>query len=283
MGDHRREKYKLTKESILQLINETEDDFTTYGASIRDMIPVFEKFKIQVRIINEFDRPIFIYDPPKRDHHIPALYALVKNNHIYTINDNLQALKKILPTTHKERNITVRASPDCRINEKDEPIECKMIQSLDDIKCYAEHDGYTLIYDGNDLSELFYLSKEGGYTPQVKFSAGIVSELFFRFKINKKIIRCKVKTQNLVNSSVDGTISVRTEQIYNNMSKAMFKFNKSLFNPLHKSYYNEIDVDLFKECRTINPVGQINKHYYFLTQRLIRMTSIFIYQRVVCR
>ena len=78
MGDHRREKNKLTKESILQLINKTGDDFTTYGASIRDMIPVFDEYKIQVRIINEFDRPIFIYDPPKRVHHIPALYALVK-------------------------------------------------------------------------------------------------------------------------------------------------------------------------------------------------------------
>ena len=55
---------------------------------------------------------------------------------------------------------------------------------------------------------------------------------------------------------------MRTEQIYNNMSKAMYVFNKSLFNPLHKSYYNEIDMELFKECRTINPVGEINRHYF---------------------
>ena len=59
-------------------------------------------------------------------------------------------------------------------------------------------------------------------------------------------------------SSVDGTITVRTEQIYNNMSKAMYEFNKALFNPLHKSYYNETDIQILKECRTIPPVGEIN-------------------------
>ena len=55
---------------------------------------------------------------------------------------------------------------------------------------------------------------------------------------------------------------MRTEQIYNNMSKANYVFNKSLSNPLHKLYYSEIDMELFKECRTINPVGEINRHYF---------------------
>ena len=137
-----------------------------------------------------------------------------------------------------------------------------MIQSLSDIKKYNEHVEYTLIYDGHDLAELFYESKKAGYEPQVKFSAGIVSELNFKFRIKKNVIKYKIKTQNLVNNSIDGTISVRTEQIYNNMSRAMYVFNKSLFNPLHKSYYNEIDMELFKECRTINPVGEINRHYF---------------------
>ena len=134
---------------------------------------------------------------------------------------------------------------------------------------------YTLIYDGHDLAELFYESKQAGYEPQVKFSASIVSELNFKFRINKNVIKYKVKTQNLVNNSIDGTISVRTEQIYNNMSKAMYVFNKSLFNPLHKSYYNEIDMDLFKECRTINPVGEINRHYFQYNTRTNKDDKMF--------
>ena len=72
-----------------------------------------------------------------------------------------------------------------------------------------------------------------------------MSELNFKFKINinsksHKEIKYKVKTQNLVNNSIDGSICVRTEQIYNKMSKAMFNFNTALFKATHKSYYNEI-------------------------------------------
>ena len=82
-----------------------------------------------------------------------------------------------------------------------------------------------------------------------------------------KSMRYRIKTQNLVTSPVDGTITVRTEQIYNNVSKAMYEFNKALFNPLHKSYYNETDIQILKECRTIPPVGETNKFYKVFNQR----------------
>ena len=88
-----------------------------------------------------------------------------------------------------------------------------MITSLNDIKKYTEHDQYTLIYNGHDLSQLFYESRSEGCDPQIKFSGCIVSQLSFRFNINKRPITYTIKTQNLVAGSVDGTISVRTEQI----------------------------------------------------------------------
>ena len=106
---------------------------------------------------------------------------------------------------------------------------------------------HTLIYDGNDLTQLFYESKTAGYEPQVRCTGCIVSDLYFKLYINKKSIRYRIKTQNLVTSSVDGTITVRTEQIYDNRSKAMYEFNKALFNPLHKSYYNETDIRILKD------------------------------------
>ena len=180
---------------------------------------------MKVRIYNAFEKLIFQYDPLKRDHHIPTLYAIVKNNHIYTVTDNLNVLRQMLPR-NSGYDISVKASPDYHLNEKDEPVQCKMIQSLNDIKKYSEQAEYanakgeaeyTLIYDGHDLAELFYEGKKAGYEPQVKFSAGIVSELNFKFRIKKNVIKYKVKTQNLVNNSIDGTISVRTEQIYNNI------------------------------------------------------------------
>ena len=38
-------------------MNKTEDDFKTNGASIQDMVPVFEHYGIQVRILNSFIKP----------------------------------------------------------------------------------------------------------------------------------------------------------------------------------------------------------------------------------
>ena len=261
MGDKKREKNKLTRGAILKIINKTEEDFKTKGASITDMAKVFEHFNLQVRIYDVFNTLIYKRDPIKRNHHIPALYAIVKNNHIYTASDNVNMLKQMIPKS-SNYNISVKASSDYHINEKEEPVECKMITSLDDIRKYTEHSEYTLVYNGYDLSHLFYLSKQAGYEPQVRFSAGFVSELNFKFKIKDKVTKYKVKTQNLVNNSIDGSICVRTEQIYNKMSKAMFNFNTALFKPTHKSYYNEVNVEIFKECRTIPPTGEINKHYY---------------------
>ena len=261
MGDKKREKNKLTREGILKLINKTKDDFTTNGGSLDDMTKVFEHYRIQVRIYDVFENLVYQYDPEKRDHHIQTLYAIIKNNHIYTVNDNLSSLKQMLPK-NSNYDIFVKASPDYPLNEKSTPVECKMITSLDDIRKHTEEEQYTLIYDGNDLTKLFYESKQAGYEPQVKFSGCIVSELNFRFYINNRLIKYKVKTQNLVTNSIDGSICVRTENTYNRMSKAMYDFNKALFNPWHKSYYNEVDMQIFKECKTVNPVGEINKYYH---------------------
>ena len=271
MGEKRREKNRLTKESMPKIMNKTEGDFKMNGASMQDMV----SDGIQARIFNSFINPIFKYTPTKYNHDIPTLYALVKNNHIYTANDNLQMLRQMV-TIRENQDVTVKASPDYHINDKGRPAECKMIYSLNDLKKFRSKDEYAnargeaeynLIYNGNDLTELFYQSKMTGYEPQAKFSGCIISELYFKFYIKKKSIKYRVKTQNLITSSIDGTTEVRTEQIYNNMSKAMYEFNKALFNPLHKSYYNEIDMQMFKECRTISPAGEIYKFYKVFNQR----------------
>ena len=85
-----------------------------------------------------------------------------------------------------------------------------MFTSLNDIKKHTEHDQYNLIYNGHDLSQLFYESRSAGYDPQIKFSGCIVSQLSSRFNINKRPITYIIKGQNLVTGSVDGTISLRT-------------------------------------------------------------------------
>ena len=73
MGDKKRERNKLTKETILNIINKTEEDFKTKGASITDMAKVFEHFNLQVRIYDVFDTLIYKRDPIKKKSSHPSL------------------------------------------------------------------------------------------------------------------------------------------------------------------------------------------------------------------
>ena len=74
-------------------MNKTEKDFKTQAASMTNMTKVFEHFNLQVRIYDLFHTLVFKRDPTKRDHNIPALYAIVKNSHIYAVSDNLNMLR----------------------------------------------------------------------------------------------------------------------------------------------------------------------------------------------
>ena len=50
-------------------------------------------------------------------------------------------------------------------------------------------------------------------------------------------------------NAFNASITVETEDTYNRMSRAMFEFNKTLFNPLRKFYYSDIDVEILKQMQ----------------------------------
>ena len=115
---------------ILKLINKTEQEFTESGASIDDMIPVFIKYRMRVRIIDQLGKIIFSYSPEMFDRNIRALYAMVKNNHIYTLNNNIQRLEERQNT---DDACVVRARPDYHLSDREKPSICKMFSTIDDI------------------------------------------------------------------------------------------------------------------------------------------------------
>ena len=56
-------------------------------------------------------------------------------------------------------------------------------------------------------------------------------------------------------TSCDGCITVSDEHVYNNMNVAFFNFYSKVFNPAHKSFYNDIDIEILDEARTTVPLG----------------------------
>ena len=57
-------------------------------------MPFFEKHRLQLRIFDKFYHEIFKYDPPVRNHHNKAMYCMMADDHIYTLNHNVKRLEQ---------------------------------------------------------------------------------------------------------------------------------------------------------------------------------------------
>ena len=274
--DCSRKKNQLTREKILDVLKMNEEEFNQNGASIEDMEVVFNHFTIPVRIFDIIGN--CIYKTEHVNKKIRAFYGLVKNNHIYVMNFNLSSLQQ-----HKGReymNLKVRAPIDFHLNKSEEPSEYIIFDKIDDIlklhqptkeeleerekgKVKEKEKEYKLIHSKNDLIGVLCDLVESGYEPKIRYEAGTISQIKLRFEKKTYIIA----TQNLVPSCIHGSVRVKCETTFNNMNKAMFKFNKALFNPLHKSFYTDTDIDVLNEYRTIVPSGKLEDKYRHIEYR----------------
>ena len=265
-----RKKNQLTREKILDVLKMNEEEFNKNGASIEDMEVVFNHFTIPVRIFDIIGN--CIYETEHVNKKTRAFYGLVKNNHIYVMNFNLSSLQQ-----HKGRNymnLKVKAPIDFHLNKSEEPSEYIIFDKIDDIlklhqptqeeleerekgKTKEKEKEYKLIHSKNDLIGVLCDLVESGYEPKIRYEAGTISQIKLRFEKKTYIIA----TQNLVPSCIHGSVRVKCETTFNNMNKAMFKLNKALFNPLHKSFYTDTDIDVLNEYRTIVPSGKLQDKF----------------------
>ena len=278
---------QLTREKIIEIIGRS--DFYSNGASVEEMDKVFKAFKIPARIYNSFNKLIYKHEPEHNKRRIKPFYAIVKNSHIYTINNDLKSIEQ--KQDEEEKRPFVKASTDYHLNEKEEPPEYKMFRDTHDILKMVSKDKEPktihLVPELNNLTEIFFELVNARYEPQIRFQAGIITQIKMKLKKTTFII----KTQNLIKGSSDGCIAVDNEKTYNNMNDAMFHFNKSLFNPLHKSFYNKVDLEIYHEAKTIPPAGlftdkgsipkdlteiDITKAY---TSRLVGVTQVPVFNQ----
>jgi hypothetical protein len=254
----------VNRANILNIIGKTEEDIED-GVSVNDMLPFFQKYDLQLRVYDDFMNPILIYNPRKISHHNKVLYCMVKGNHVYTLNSNLSVLAQ--KQQQEKDKINIYASSSYYIRKDDTVAHYKMIEGIDDIvKIIRElkedkPDNGTeikLIHKNNNLCELVYDLKDAGYEPLVKYKAGHIIRLDIKVAALKSI-KFSIETQNLVKGSMDGGICVNTEDIYNNMNKAMCKFNQMLIKPALLSHYSSNDVEILNEYRTTVPLGLLKK------------------------
>ena len=77
----------------------------------------------------------------------------------------------------------------------------------------------------------------------------------------KKYIKCNIVSQYLSQEQIDEDVITDNAEVYNKITATMFNLQKELFKENHLSYYDEVDIQILKECKTIVPVGKFLKIY----------------------
>ena len=67
-----------------------------------------------------------------------------------------------------------------------------------------------------------------------------------------------IKQQQSAKNEIDGLVKLDNEQTYNNLSNAFSDFKFKVLRNEHKSYYNQDDLDIYSECRTVANTGIMN-------------------------
>ena len=246
------ESKRMTRDKVLKLMNLDEEEFRQNGASVEDMKPVFEEFKLTVRLYNCIGQKIYSYDPDKKNKNITVLFGMIKGNHIYTMNDNIKSIAQ----KELEDNMKLCASTDFRLNSKEKPVKYDFFNGIDDImgivEANEESEEEVNLVSGRDLNTIFCEFKRAKYEPKIIMGAGgNVSSL--KVKFNKLILN--IRSQSLIDCAVDNCIDSNSADMFNKVNEAFFNFNKGMFNPNHKSYYNNDDLKIFSMAHSIAPSG----------------------------
>ena len=246
----------ITREMILELLQRTEETIKD-GLTVEDVLPFFQKYKLKLRVFDQFHKLIFRYDPEVANFNHKPMYCMTDGDHIYVLNHDLDRLAQKLDG-EEDDEFKVYASPDYRVNEEKTAAKYHMIEDADDIlqilREFEDEEASELIYlvhKYDDLEEILWQLKERGHRPQIKHQACKISHMIMTFNKTTFII----KGQQLSPSGIDGTVEVCQEDTYNRMNEAMTVFNNRLFRQEHKSFYTQEDVDIMDEYRTFANVG----------------------------
>ena len=217
MNTKKWESKRMTRDKVLKLMNVSEEKFRENGASVEYMKPVFEEFKLTVRLYNCIGQKIYSYDPDKKNKNITVLFGMIKGNHIYTMNDNIKSIAQ----KELEEHMKLCASTDFCLNSKEKPVKYDFFNGIDDImgivEANEESEEEVNLVSGRDLNTIFCEFKRAKYEPKIIMGAGgNVSSL--KVKFNKLILN--IRSQSLIDCAVDNCIDSNSADMFNKVNEA---------------------------------------------------------------
>jgi hypothetical protein len=258
-------KFRLTYQNLFNLCfpNEKYVINMQIPASPEDVIPFFEKFKINFYIVDITNKKEKIYTPDKLNANINHnnFYLLIHNDHAYEINTNL----------HKLRNIEedrVEVSKKYIISKF--LTETIIMKEFDELKKYNFNEckeQYIRIAYLGSLQELFTNLLNNNYEPKINILGSVIMNIYFNINIlNKKTGIIKNKIITLFNPSLneddkDVMIDDKNElKLYDKYNKLVYE---SLINNTNKSTYDENFIKICRKYRQYPLTGRfIDDDFY---------------------
>ena len=85
MSDNKRD--VLTLEKIIMMIGQTEKYVIEQGATINNLQPIFDKYRLKVHTFDALaERMLYKDEHPHPDSHATPFYCMTKNNQTYDLN-----------------------------------------------------------------------------------------------------------------------------------------------------------------------------------------------------
>ena len=174
----------LSRNKVLELLEMTEEEFINNGASINQMDKVFKFFNIPARLYNFTGGLIYQHDPDDfKKGRVKMFRGLVKNNHIYLLNHDLNTLRQMQAN---EEGFKAPATSRFYITDRNEPIKYKMFDDVDDLLKMRDEEEYALIHSDNDMVKVFHQLNEAGYKPYIKYgNSGQIANVMCKFYYKK--------------------------------------------------------------------------------------------------
>ena len=152
-----------------------------------------------------------------------------------------------------------------------------MFDNVDELLKMTDKEEYLLIHSDNDLVKVFHQLNEAGYKPHINYQAGRITNILckFYYKKLKKYIKYNTVSHCLSQERIDEDVLTGNEEVYNTITTTMFNLQKELFKEKNLSFYNEVDIQILKECKTIVPVGKSDKDVAVKKIKEIDMNKAF--------
>lgn len=259
-------KFILDYENLFNLFNPDCNNEEEFEKNINCPLPLtfkkavifFEKFKIDLIVINPNNKVIFeYYNKIKNSNIKPNVLKLIyHNNHVFKIDDKYE--EDTIINAYANQNDLEVSNNYYLSNEQDKEFIVlndnnnikEMVKYIFECLNNSKKDNINFIYDNNNLKELAYIIIDDyKHNPSVIINKGciiMIKSTLIRKKDNKTINFIIKKPLNDLKHIIDGK-KITTNEYYELYNKYQEKIYLHFINNKNKSYYNDETLNILNQ------------------------------------